>query len=1493
MASVTHTLPDESKAAIVAVPRDLKDSTIRVLSLVGSLKITVWLIVLAMILVLIGSLAQARKDVWQVVQEYFRCGVAWIDIGDLFPPTIFQQISKTDWSRFPRIPYPGGWTIGVLMLINLVSAHVTKFRPTRNTKQLLGGIVTLTVGAFLTAFIIQVGNQQQGVEFADFIVSADATWYLTLGCLAVGGLVLCVQGVLLHSWGWLRRSVLIGCGLTLLGIFLFLAFGGLGARDEIAAMRILWQLMKATMCSGLLLLGCHLIFGKRGGVVLLHIGVAMLMISEVVVGLYGKEYMLQLMEGDSSNFVQDIRSVELVITKNEGDGKQRIYSIPEDRLIAESGEYEDWVNSRESGERKSDTAPAAGLVSMQDVALRQDAYAARQPSEAKDLPFDISVTSFIRNGRLRPATPSDPVLSHGLGSFATVAALPQVSGTTEKHDQRFVRIDAVDRKSRKILDSALVAQVLSSEMQGMPGRAERITVNGEEYYLYLRFLRSYRPYTVKLLDVTRTNYVGSMTARDFHSRIQIEDPELGGTVEFTPRMNSPLRYKGETFYQSSHDQLGNGREFSALSVVDNRGWMLPYIGCMIVAVGMCSQFWQTLMRFLGRLEDQKDPAIVRSSSHHQDASPNNDLSPWAEKPDALRRPAKPSPVEAEVVTDQEGIRLRTWIVTAACVLSLGLIVAKPAIPRSTPKDSMNLPGFGQLPVLSNGRSMPIDSFARNQLLRTAGKSTFEGELDPAELEAARDRLVARFQKYLAENDEQARELETFRGDYSEWIAKMESLSHKSREEVEEVMRPLMAARMPAIRWLLDVASRPEVSSRHRVLKITDGQILASLGLEQRHGLTYSLAEIEPQLSALEQVRAKAMEKSEQDRENDMTPTERRTAELFSNINHIRTMEVVFGTVSFDSNLFDVTERIWSHQNEVQARTAIRSVFTGSTTEENTAEMFFEADGLIAWQRQCEAAGVRTPEQFAEYCVTTLPSEFVQRDLKLFWQGLSELSADQLGLTSDDADRDSIPRRAAISLARIDDPYFQAVVAMIAGASADDTPDTIFERLEPATVQKLGQRKIMDSIMEFMQTLMASPKHAKKMDDIRNRLRTIMDENADESLVNGMMTREFAQLMFQEILDSRGHLLFDGENAARFAASHDYFGGILAAWRDGNVDGFNSSVKEYQESINANPLPHVAMPRVRLEAWFNQADPLIQATYPYLTAMLLTFLGWLFWHREFRTASMAVLGLAFAVHCGGLIIRYMISGRPPVTNLYSSAIFIGWGLVIFGFGAEFLLKRGIGNLIGAVSGASSLMIAHYLARDEGDTIGVMQAVLDTQFWLATHVVSITLGYTATLAAGFLAIGYLLYSRFVSPSEEKREFLRLFDKSVYGVVCFAIFFSLVGTILGGLWADDSWGRFWGWDPKENGALLIVLWNALVLHARWDKMVTANGTAILAIGGNIVTAWSWFGVNALNAGLHAYGSSGERMFALTTFFVSQLAIIVAALLIPPRSSKESLAT
>jgi cytochrome c biogenesis factor len=121
-----------------------------------------------------------------------------------------------------------------------------------------------------------------------------------------------------------------------------------------------------------------------------------------------------------------------------------------------------------------------------------------------------------------------------------------------------------------------------------------------------------------------------------------------------------------------------------------------------------------------------------------------------------------------------------------------------------------------------------------------------------------------------------------------------------------------------------------------------------------------------------------------------------------------------------------------------------------------------------------------------------------------------------------------------------------------------------------------------------------------------------------------------------------------------------------------------------------------------------------------------------------------------------------------------------------------------------------------------------------------------------------------------------------KMIYGIVCFATLFSFVGTVLGGIWADQSWGRFWGWDPKENGALMIVIWNAAILHARWGGIIRERGLVAMAIFGNAVTAWSFFGTNMLGIGLHSYGFMDKAFAWLMVFVCMQIVVMTGGLML-----------
>jgi ABC-type transport system involved in cytochrome c biogenesis permease subunit len=329
-----------------------------------------------------------------------------------------------------------------------------------------------------------------------------------------------------------------------------------------------------------------------------------------------------------------------------------------------------------------------------------------------------------------------------------------------------------------------------------------------------------------------------------------------------------------------------------------------------------------------------------------------------------------------------------------------------------------------------------------------------------------------------------------------------------------------------------------------------------------------------------------------------------------------------------------------------------------------------------------------------------------------------------------------------------------------------------------------------------------------------------------------------------------------------------------AYRAGDHAGFNQIVDVLTDSL-LKEQPNAAK-RASFEFLFNRLEPFTQSMALYILAFLLACASWLGWSRTLNRSAFYLLLLALAIHSFGLFSRMYLQERPPVTNLYSSAIFIGWGAVIVSLILERIFRDGIGAACAGAIGFVTLIIAHHLAGS-GDTLEMLQAVLDTNIWLATHVVAITTGYSAMFLAGMLAIIYIV--RGVFTRSLKTETADSLTRMTYGVVCFATLFSFVGTVLGGIWADQSWGRFWGWDPKENGAVLIVLWCAITLHARWGGFIRQRGLMMMAIFGNIVTSFSWFGVNMLGVGLHSYGFMQKAFPWLLGFMISQLALITIA--------------
>ena len=323
-----------------------------------------------------------------------------------------------------------------------------------------------------------------------------------------------------------------------------------------------------------------------------------------------------------------------------------------------------------------------------------------------------------------------------------------------------------------------------------------------------------------------------------------------------------------------------------------------------------------------------------------------------------------------------------------------------------------------------------------------------------------------------------------------------------------------------------------------------------------------------------------------------------------------------------------------------------------------------------------------------------------------------------------------------------------------------------------------------------------------------------------------------------------------------------------AYRAGDAERFNQLSNDLREEI-AKSHPDI-FGIAAYERFFNRFGPFYRSMVLYVIAFVLACLFWLHGSQKVCRAGMYVLFLSLALHLFGQFSRMYIEGRPPVTNLYSSAVFVGLGAVILGAILEFLFRNGIGTATASIVGFITLLVAHHLSLG-GDTMEMMRAVLDSNLWLATHVVVVTLGYAATFLAGTLALVYILRKNMFGELDAATG--KVLGRMVYGTICFATLFSFVGTVLGGIWADQSWGRFWGWDPKENGALLIVMWNAIILHARWGGMIRERGLMVMAVFGNIVTSWSWFGTNMLGVGLHAYGFTEAGFLWLVVFVTSQL--------------------
>jgi hypothetical protein len=422
--------PIDTSAAFTAErPRPLtrvKPLPIRCLEVLASLRLTVILFTLSIFLVYFGTWAQKDASIWAVVNQYFRSFYVWIP----FKVLLMYSVDDVGGS----IPYPGGWLLGGLLLINLLAAHAVRFK---------------------------------------------------------------------ISW-------------------------------------------------------------KRSGILLIHSGLILMMVGELVTGLYAVEGHMFIMEGNSANFVEHDRSVELAII-DRSDAKMDRETIIPGKLLERKG----------------------GISNS-------------------ELPFDVEVVDFMPNSEIldfgwqEPGQkiPNNPATA-GIGVRRLAKLAPPEAGVDTKQKGEFpsVYVTLKEKGTGKVMGTYLLS-ILFSYMQTP---LDEVVVDGKRYEFSLRFQRDYRDYSLQLIRFDHDKYIGTDKARNFSSLVNVKDTKAieqdktGRQVLIY--MNHPLYFQGETLYQANLHHIAKG---TVLQVVRNPGWRLPYISFILVCVGMLVHFGLHLVSFLRR-----------------------------------------------------------------------------------------------------------------------------------------------------------------------------------------------------------------------------------------------------------------------------------------------------------------------------------------------------------------------------------------------------------------------------------------------------------------------------------------------------------------------------------------------------------------------------------------------------------------------------------------------------------------------------------------------------------------------------------------------------------------------------------------------------------------------------------------------------------------------------------------------------------------------------
>lgn len=305
---------------------------------------------------------------------------------------------------------------------------------------------------------------------------------------------------------------------------------------------------------------------------------------------------------------------------------------------------------------------------------------------------------------------------------------------------------------------------------------------------------------------------------------------------------------------------------------------------------------------------------------------------------------------------------------------------------------------------------------------------------------------------------------------------------------------------------------------------------------------------------------------------------------------------------------------------------------------------------------------------------------------------------------------------------------------------------------------------------------------------------------------------------------------------------------------------NATATQFQTAMNAlqesgSVKPDASM--IRRELHYNRLHPFRWADDFYWMALALMIAFALSQKNLFYKSGVLFFFAGFAVHAYGFVLRCLIAGRPPVTNMYESIIWVSWAVVLFSIILFSIYRQIIIPATAAFVASIALAIAQSFPAVLNPAISPLVPVLRSNLWLTVHVLTITLSYGAfALAWGFgHAVIFLM-----ALSPKRQATANKFSEYLYRAMQIGVILLATGTVLGGVWANYSWGRFWGWDPKETWALIALLGYLVVLHGRFAGWLDTFGTALASVLAFLGVLMAWYGVNfVLAAGLHSYGFGG----------------------------------